>query len=523
MHIVMVAAENDALPGGKVGGLGDVVRDLPIALAEQGHSVTVVTPAYGSFNKISGATRQTLLAVPFGHNTETLELFEVPSPKYAHPLVKHLVLEHPLFSACGVGVIYCNDDRGPFATDANKFALFSSAVCEMVVQDILQDVDIIHCHDWHSAPVLILRAYSPQYVKLQTIGTVFTIHNLSMQGVRPLYANWSSLQSWYPYLQYDVGKICDPENTDCVNFMRASINLSDKVNAVSPNYANEILKPSNWADGNVGGEGLEQDLIAARQENRLFGILNGCDYSGDMPKLEKSQVVRVIVSCLDRWAVQAQGKTGSHYFALRRLGQWSKKRKSDVPMMVSIGRMTTQKLGLLVEPFKQHTVLEEILSHLEVGIYVMMGSGDVEYDWYFTQVAAKYKNFLYLHGYSDDLAKAIYGYGDVFLMPSIYEPCGISQMVAMRGGMPCVAHATGGLKDTVIDGKNGFTFGGETMAEKAENFIRTTAEAVRVFREDPVLWQTFKQGALDSNFSWSSAALKYEDLLYQPLVNTQPA
>lgn len=520
MHIVMVAAENDALPGGKVGGLGDVVRDLPIALADLGHRVTVVCPGYGSLSRLPGANLCSQFDIDFAHRHETVALFEVSSPKIVHPQVTQLVLEHPLFAASGVGMIYCQADREPYATDASKFALFSAAVSEAIVQGLLGDIDVVHCHDWHTAAYFMLREYSPRYHSLKSIASVFSIHNIALQGVRPLFNHESSLEHWFPDLPYESEKISDPHHDDCVNFMRACINLADRINTVSPTYAEEILRPSDWAEGNVGGEGLERDLLKASQENRLFGILNGCDYASETPEVDKLRFSNTTIACLDQWAAATKNPPGSFYYALRNLERWRRKSSKQArPILVSIGRMTTQKLGLLSQAYKQHTVLEEILVMLRTGIYVMMGSGDDYYDQFFSRVAADRKNFLYLNGYSDTLANSLYAYGDLFLMPSIFEPCGISQMLAMRGGMPCIVNATGGLKDTVAHDINGFVFSGLSMAEKVTNLIATTALALEVYGQQPDHWARLVQGAKAAHFSWHSAAKAYQSLLYSPLVD----
>ncbi len=520
MHILMVAAENDALAGGKVGGLGDVVRDLPLALAARGHTVSVISPGYGVLAANERATRVTAFDAPFAGGSQTLDLFRVAASKDAHPNVTHYVLEHWLFSAGGVGAIYCSDHYGPFATDAHKFALFCSAVCEALLQKVLPAVDVIHCHDWHSANVLILREYAPAYRPLQSARTVYSIHNLSIQGVRPLQGDDSSLESWFPGLAYDVRDVGDHFSHDCVNFMRAGIRLADKVNTVSPTYAEEILQPSHWEEAVVGGEGLETDLLQAKAQHRLFGILNGCDYSHPLPELDSKALYQLMDECLDKWASLANSSSHNHsasyYFALRKLSQWRKRRKPHLPVLLSIGRMTYQKLGMLIAPYGQHTVLEELLSRLQQGIFIMVGSGDPEYDRLFTRCMASHDNFLFLNGYSEALANALYNYADLFVMPSIYEPCGISQMLAMRGAMPCVAHATGGLKDTVIDGHNGFTFTGRDMASKAAAFIETTATAVTLYRDKPDTWAALKANAAASRFLWDTSAQEYEQLLYAP-------
>ena len=146
MHVVMVAAENGALPQAKVGGIGDVIRDVPRALARAGHRVTVLTPGYQSLSQLPDSRLLLTLTVRFGGALETLSLHSVHRPDDPKQ-VQHLVLEHPLFAACGVGAIYCHDAFEPFATDACKFALFSLAVCHAVSTGALGEVDVLHLHD----------------------------------------------------------------------------------------------------------------------------------------------------------------------------------------------------------------------------------------------------------------------------------------------------------------------------------------------------------------------------------------
>src|SRR5688572_2704237 len=156
MHILMVAAENGALAGAKVGGIGDVVRDVPFALARRGHTVTVITPGYQALSRLPGATYQRDLEVSFAGAGEILSMHVVAHDD-CPPQVQYLVLEHPLFAACGTGRIYCHDDHEPFATDASKFALFCKAVCVALATGAIARTDVIHLHDWHAALVLLLR------------------------------------------------------------------------------------------------------------------------------------------------------------------------------------------------------------------------------------------------------------------------------------------------------------------------------------------------------------------------------
>src|SRR5690606_27299013 len=153
--------------------------------------------------------------------------------------------------------------------------------------------------DWHAAPLLLLRAAAPRYRFLQEMTAVYTIHNLSIQGIRPLRDNRSSLESWFPDMLLDrnvpLDKIVDPAHRSCINWMRAGIVLADRIHAVSPNYAREILQPTDKNDHFIGGEHLEADLQQASEEGRLVGILNGCDYSQIPPRqLGKGRLAQVI-------------------------------------------------------------------------------------------------------------------------------------------------------------------------------------------------------------------------------------
>ncbi|MDP2380290.1 MAG: glycogen/starch synthase, partial [Pseudohongiella sp.] len=289
MHIVMIAAENAALTGGKVGGIGDVIRDIPGALARQGHQVSVITPAYQRLAQINDSLRLGEFTTVFAGKAETVSLYRVQAQhrRYNHASVNHYLLDHPLLAPCGAGAIYCHDESGPFATDANKFAFFCTAVCEWLISDELHKPDVLHLHDWHAAMVSVLRRFHPRYQHLKTIHTVYTIHNLSLQGIRPLRGDHSSLESWHLSLVSDAlwsgddeaNVMTDPRYPDCINLMRCGLLLSDRVHAVSPGYAMEIQQPNDPVRAFVGGEGLEQDLQSLALQNRLFGILNGCEYS----------------------------------------------------------------------------------------------------------------------------------------------------------------------------------------------------------------------------------------------------
>lgn len=515
MHIVMLAAENDGLPGGKVGGLADVIRDLPRALVRAGHSVTVITPDYGRNQELPGSAEQEALSVEFSGSMHEIRQFTL-QPDNKHPGLQYRLLCHPLF-AMGCGQIYINDDAGPFATDATRFALFSAAACEAVRRYAPGSVDIVHCHDWHTAPYLFLRRFAPRYQSLQTVATVFSIHNLAMQGIRPLRGQASSLEGWFPGLTYEAQVISDPRYLDCVNWMRAGINLAERIHTVSPTYAREILRPGS-AD-QLGGEGLEADLLRAHEQQRLLGILNGCDYLTAIPeRLRGAALYREIASALDHWVGKTETIPAAHYLALRRLHQLRQKRKSPEPLLVSIGRLTPQKVGLLTADWQDRAVMDVLLRRLGTGLFVMLGNGDPDMEEFFTEQMRRHDNLLFLNGFSASLADVLYSAGDLFVMPSSFEPCGISQMLAMRAGVPCLVHAVGGLNDTVQDKVNGFSFGGNSREQILENLLIGVDAALLLIRENSKQWQAMQQEAADSRFEWDTAVQSYVGSLYGPLL-----
>ncbi len=514
MHIVQIAAENDALPGGKVGGLGDVIRDLPVGLAQAGHRVTVITPGYGIFAATDGARELAKITVHFCAGEETLSIFEV-QPSSNTDGVRHLVLEHPLFSASGAGRIYVSDNAGPFATDAHKFALFCIAVAQTLKESTVGTWQVLHCHDWHTAALLLLRACDPRYAVLADQEAVYTIHNLSLQGVRPLRGVVSALESWFPDLRYPLETVVDPYHADCINLMRTGINLADRVHTVSPTYAREILRPSDWSEGIVGGEGLEHDLQRAENQGRLLGILNGCEYGRKPRRPKVSAVWELAEQALDSWVLGRQGDPRSHYFALKRLKQIRRGQQGVRPCLVSIGRLTAQKLYLLVQNYQDRPVMDQLLEQLRSGIFIMLGSGEADYEHFFRDAMQRHRNFVFLNGYSETLSSALYGFGDLFMMPSIYEPCGISQMLAMRAGVPCVVHQVGGLSDTVIHGENGFSFSGDSLQEKQFNLFNTVDAALSLFHERPEKWKKISRSAARARFTWEQSVRQYLELLYK--------
>jgi starch synthase len=516
----MLSAENGALPGAKVGGMGDVVGQIPLALADAGCKVTVMTPCHGFLHTLPGAGQIGTVEFMFRGYRHQARLFEVPG-RSPHGMIRHLVVQHPHLSALDPVTaehrIYVHDaaDR-PFATDASRFALFCAAAATAAARPWPDPVDILHLHDWHTAFVLILRKFDPHFGGLRKMRTVFSIHNLALQGIRPLRGSDSSLEAWFPGLGYDWFDVSDPRLPDCINAMAAGIRLADVVHTVSPAYAEEILHPSRKPEY-YGGEGLEAALQYAAGGGVLIGILNGCAYPDDdaARQMGYEPMLHLFESALLQWAGRRETLPAAFFIAHARLLELARRKKRPETILTSVGRVVPQKVRLMKAGSDERSGLERILEGLgRSGCLFLLGTGDPEYEKFLTRLSSRHDNFIFLNGYSDQCARALYVNGDLFLMPSSFEPCGISQMLAMRDGQPCVVHAVGGLKDTVRDGVNGFSFSGQTLQEQVDHFVRTTTAALALKQKEPGKWQAICKQAAGSRFLWAHTARQYLEKLY---------
>lgn len=510
--VVFIAAENGALPGGKVGGVADVVRDLPAALAEEGWAPTVVTPSYGILHKLPGSKQLATVLTNFGDDRHEVVIWQVPG---SFDTVRNLVFDHELFEHSGAGVIYASDEpKRPYATDANKFAFFCAAVATWI-NDSAELPDLVHLHDWHSAFYCLLQRYSGDHCRLQDVRTVFTIHNASYQGTRPLRGDDSSLESWFPALKYEQKNVRDPAHPECLNPMAAAIRLADQVSTVSPTYAVEICTPSNADTGFVGGEGLEDLLQAAARKGRIAGVLNGCYYDDlATSNPDWKDFVGAMLQQVSLWRSE-QPSNEAHVIAEDRLRDLSAQKPRQV--LVSVGRLVAQKATLFVAPAAGgKPALQQIADDLdEDSLLIVLGSGEAQYEDAILAIAKQSDNIIFLQGYSENLADPLYEIGDLFLMPSSFEPCGISQLLAMRAGQPCVVHGVGGLMDTVEAGLTGFIFSGENLVQQANGFVAATKHALQLRESDPEQWQAICDNASSQRFDWSSSAKATIRYLYE--------
>ena len=514
-HICMLAAENDVVPGGKVGGIGDVVRDIPQALANEHTVITVIMPAYGAFHELPDAVPINTYTTNFRGVSQRIELFEIFAGRDNN--VRYLLLHHPLFAVGGKGHIYCDDDASqPFATDANKFALFSVAALSAITSDNMAPVDVLHLHDWHAALALALVRFDSAFDALRGIRTVFSIHNLALQGIRPFAGHESSFQEWYPHLHYDPVCLADPRWPHCVNPVAGAIRMADKIHTVSPTYAQEILLANDPARGFHGGEGLETDLQQAAQQGRLVGIINGIHYPALGPKrLSWKNFVQALGGDLLRLTANKNQLRPIDYLTHQRILQLSAQKRPE-HIITSVGRLTDQKMALLLQADSHGlTPLDSLLESLTSrGIFLFLGSGDTALERQCIEIASRHENFLFINHYSIKLSDLLFSNGDLFLMPSSFEPCGISQMLAMKDGQPCLAHAVGGLRDTISDDIDGFLFQGDSMTDQAQSLLSRLKDVLHMRETKPAQFTRIANLARNKRFEWIASASRYQSELY---------
>lgn len=497
MKILMVTSE--AIPFAKTGGLADVAGALPYALNKQGAEARVIMPKY----ELAGKSKKTK------QDETTGEVYETGERKTLYDifLELNLTLEHICYiyvdlgwrhQYCGIeqvvyrGVTYYFIDNEyyfkrescyGYEDDAERFAFFCKAVVEAIPYTSFVP-DILHCHDWQSGMVPVL--LEAQYRNLEPykdIRTMFTIHNLKFQGIYGIkeMKDWFGLGDEY----FTSDKL---EFYHSGNFMKGGLVYSNLITTVSPTYAQEI----KYA---FYGEGLD-GLLRAR-ENSLFGIVNGIDYEVFHPKTDPYLFANYTKSNL-------KGKAENKRQLQEKL---QLPVKEDVPMIGLVSRLTDQKGLALIE-----CVLENIM---EMDLqFVILGSGDKKYEDLFRNAQYRYPDKLAARiEYNDPLAQQIYAASDFFLMPSLYEPCGLGQLIAMRYGSLPIVRETGGLKDTVcsyneVTGEgNGFSFANYN----AHDMLYTIRRAVTLYQKKTLRNKLIK-AAMSCDFSWDNSAARYMEL-----------
>lgn len=470
LKILFLSAEVD--PFAKTGGLADVAGSLPTALQAQGHDVRVVMPAYraieqGLHNGTYGLRALPVqLNVPMGVGPVPAGVLQAQIPDSEVPV--YFIAERHLFDRPSIYGYW--DDVG-------RFSFFSRAALDLIPA-LGWWPDIVHAHDWHTAPAVTWLATAGQADdEYRGIPSLFTIHNLSHQG--------KTYWGIFDYLNIITHGLYEEEHGR-VNFMARGIYHATLVNTVSPTYAREIMTPE-------GGAGLD-GLLRYRQFD-VHGILNGLDYQLWDPNSDQRLAKRFDSAHLDqrihnKRALQARAGLPQ---------------RDDVPLVAMVSRLDWQK-GLDITGHVIHLLMNGYAGDAQC---VVLGTGAPEYERMLAHLADyhkdKMKAFL---DYDADLAPLIYAGSDMFLMPSRFEPCGLGQMIAMRFGSVPVVRATGGLADTVQDGVTGFTFDGYS----SQAFWQALQRAIYIYNVDPASWRMIQQAGMSADFTWERSARGYQQL-----------
>lgn len=477
----IVFATSEVSPIAKTGGLGDVCGSLPKELVKLGHDVTIFLPYYRQAREYferEGIKPEPLLLENISWGNWSADAFYLSTtlPGTEIPLIL-------------VGNDYFFDRDQIYATAAGvedfllRYTFFCRALirgCEMF--DI--SPDILHCHDWHTA-LLPVYLHSGLRASAQFRGTrsIFTIHNLNYQGAAaPTAFPLTGLHSryWSPDAVEHFGTL---------NPMKGGIIFADEVTTVSPNYAREIQT-------SAFGAGL--DGVLRIVSYKLTGILNGIDVDEWNPATDRYLEANYEID-------QLQGKAISKRALARQAGL---RQKARTPILGVVSRLVEQKGFQLLIP-----ILSKLLE--AGGQAVILGSGEHWFEEGFERIARQYPESCRAWiGFDNALAHRIYAGSNLLLMPSMYEPCGLNQMYAMRYGALPVARLTGGLADTVIpfDGTNratatGFGF----LMPTSEDLFFATWAGMLVYRDSP-LWKTLQNNGMSKDFSWARSARKYDEI-----------
>ena len=476
MQIVFASAE--CAPFVKTGGLGDVAGSLPAALVRAGAEVIVMVPKYATIKDEYKAQMEHFsdFYVSLGWRNEYCGL-----EKLEHDGVTYMFIDNERY--------FARDYPYGFFDDGERFAFFSKAITESL-QHLPAgfECDILHCNDWQTAlaPVFLREFYQglPLYDRVKT---VFSIHNVAFQGqfsdtVMEDILGVAHIPAAASQLRCDACSI---------NYMLGALRYADAITTVSPTYANEIQTPEF-------GEGL--DGVLRERSYALQGILNGIDVAGFDPATDKRIAANYTV----------EDRSGKAVCKAKLQEELGLEVRDDRPLMVMVTRLTRQK-GLDLVMY----ALDRILAG---GVQVaVLGTGDRDYEDGLRYFQDKYPGTMAARiEFDPALSQRMYAAADMFLMPSKFEPCGLSQIIAMRYGTLPIVRETGGLKDTVqpyneFTGEGtGFSFSNFNGDEMGDAVFR----AARLFWDNRDAWNQLVTQAMSQDFSWTRSADKYLDLYF---------
>ena len=466
-------ATSECAPFSKSGGLADVAFSLPPALRREGNEVAIITPLY----------------------TCVRNRFSQEITKVKDCIVRHGNVEYPcgLYRGDRDGVVVWFVEYDPFFDrpklygyddDKLRFAFFSRAIIELLPElDFMPE--ILHCNDWETAPAVLYLKNDQSWRKdLQNIKTVYTIHNIAYQGqfgIQDLGTTFALPDGWY-----HGGLAYEFEGRHDINLMKGAMLMADAVSTVSPTYARELHYPQ-FAHGLQG----VVDIV----DNKMRGILNGIDMDHYDPMLDQRLP----------FAFGPEDMSGKAKCKASIQEKFGLEVEPQFPLLCSVARLVEQK-GI--------ELIREILPQLmDLGIQlIIFGQGEDKYVDYFNECKRKYPGQLgFSSDYSEQVASEVFAGADFYLMPSRFEPCGLSQMMAMRYGTIPIVHETGGLKDSVrpyseFDGiGDGFSFSNY----QSQDLFLAIMEAMKVYFADKDTFRTLRRRCMKKDFSWERSSLQY--------------
>jgi starch synthase len=466
----------EATPFAKSGGLGDVGGALPVFLKERGHDVRVIMPKHDAIPGRFKSEMKPLFnfQVQLGWRTQYCG---VETLKHRGVIYYFIDNEH----------YFKRDSLYGYGDDEERSAFFCKAALLCLTHLERFKPQVIHCNDWHTALIpVMLKEYFGGHPYYYDIKSVISIHNLKFQGI----TGADFLGDVLDMADHIAAREYMAWGGGAVNFLKGALHYADAITTVSPTYANEIMTP-------YFGEGL--DGVLRWREEYLVGILNGIDYSEYDPAVDKH-----IFKTYDGgdYAGKAFNKAGLE-------AELELPLSADTPLFIIVSRLTEQKgLDLVAH------IMDELLYAGDVQVAVL-GTGDWRYEEMFYYFAGRYPGRIAVRVTFDEaLAHRMYAGGDALLMPSKFEPCGITQLIAMRYGTLPIVRETGGLSDTVIPynkhtgGGTGFSFANYN----AHELLFTIREAAELYRSDPDAWRAICKNARAADFGWQVSAGRYTAL-----------